>query len=99
MKLSTYAKHLGISYDTAWRMWRRGELAGQQLPSGTIIVEAPVPATPAHVQKVAVYARVSSAENRMDLESQAERVVAFSDTPRGLKPHGFSGYARPNGPR
>jgi predicted site-specific integrase-resolvase len=77
MKLSTYAKHLGISYDTAWRMWRRGELAGQQLPSGTIIVEAPVPATPAHVQKVAVYARVSSAENRMDLESQAKRVVAF----------------------
>jgi putative resolvase len=58
-------------------MWRRGELAGQQLPSGTIIVEAPVPATPAHVQKVAVYARVSSAENRMDLESQAERVVGF----------------------
>jgi putative resolvase len=77
MKLSTYAKHLGISYDTAWRMWRRGELAGQQLPSGTIIVEAPVPATPTHVQKVAVYARVSSAENRMDLESQAERVVGF----------------------
>lgn len=77
MKLSTYAKHLGISYDTAWRMWRRGELAGQQLPSGTIIVEAPVPAMPAHVQKVAVYVRVSSAENRMDLESQAERVVAF----------------------
>ena len=77
MKLSTYAKHLGISYDTAWRMWRRGELAGQQLPSGTIIVEAPLPATPAHVQKVAVYARVSSAENRMDLESQAERVVGF----------------------
>src|SRR5258708_27295294 len=58
-------------------MWRRGELAGQQLPSGTIIVEAPLPATPAHVQKVAVYARVSSAENRMDLESQAERVVGF----------------------
>src|SRR5258708_9470215 len=22
-----------------------------------------------------------------------------TDTPRGLKPHGFSGYARPNGPR
>jgi putative resolvase len=77
MKLSTYAKQLGISYDTAWRMWQRGEVAGQQLPSGTIIVEAPPAATPARVQKVAVYARVSSAENRKHLESQAERVAAF----------------------
>lgn len=82
MKLSTYAKQLGISYDTAWRMWQRGELAGQQLPSGTIIVEAPPAATPARVQKVAVYARVSSAENRKNLDGQAERVAAFC-TARG----------------
>jgi putative resolvase len=77
MKLSTYAKQLGISYDTAWRMWQRGELAGQQLPSGTIIVDAPPAATPARVQKVAVYVRVSNVENRKNLESQAERVSAF----------------------
>jgi hypothetical protein len=38
MKLSAYAKHLRIHYDTAWRMWQRGEIAGYQLPSGTIIV-------------------------------------------------------------
>jgi predicted site-specific integrase-resolvase len=77
MKLSTYAQQLGISYDTAWRMWQRGELVGQQLPSGTIIVEAPPAATPARVQKVAVYARVSNTENRPNLEGQAERVSAF----------------------
>lgn len=77
MKLSAYAKHLGIHYDTAWRMWQRGELVGYQVPSGTIIVETPAPATPARVQKVAVYARVSSAENRKNLEGQAERVSAF----------------------
>src|SRR5215813_1843725 len=77
MKLSAYAKQLGISYHTAWRMWQRGELAARQLPSGTIIVETPPPATPVHVQKVAVYARVSSAENRTNLDSQAERVSAF----------------------
>ncbi len=77
MKLSAYAKQLGISYHTAWRMWQRGELAARQLPSGTIIVETPPPAAPARVQKVAVYARVSSAENRKNLESQAERVSAF----------------------
>ena len=77
MKLSAYAKHLGISYQTAWRMWQRGELSAHQLPSGTVIVD--VPSTPqiARSQKVAVYARVSSAENRKNLESQAERVSAF----------------------
>jgi putative resolvase len=58
-------------------MWQRGALPAHQLPSGTVIVD--VPPTPAAVrpQKVAVYARVSSAENRKPLDSQAERVAAF----------------------
>lgn len=78
MKLSTYAKQLGIHYDTAWRMWQRGEIAGYQLPSGTIIVTQPeAQPAPSRPQKVAVYARVSNAENRQHLESQAERVSAF----------------------
>lgn len=77
MKLSAYAKQLGISYHTAWRMWQRGELPAQQLPSGTIIVEMPPPATPVRVQKVTVYARVSNAKHRKNLDSQAERVSAF----------------------
>ena len=77
MKLSAYAKQQGISYQTAWRMWQRGELPAHQLPSGTVIVEVP-PTPPAiRPQKVAVYARVSSAENRKNLEGQAERVAAF----------------------
>ena len=77
MKLSAYAKQEGISYQTAWRMWQRGELPAHQLPSGTVIVD--VPSTPQAVrpQKVVVYARVSSAENRKNLDSQAERVAAF----------------------
>jgi predicted site-specific integrase-resolvase len=77
MKLSAYAKHLGISYQTAWRMWQRGELPAHQLPSGTVIVEVPPPSPIARPQKVAVYARVSSAENRQNLDSQSERVAAF----------------------
>jgi predicted site-specific integrase-resolvase len=75
MKLSAYAKQLGVSYQTAWRMWQRGELTAHQLPSGTVIVD--VPEAPTRPQKVAVYTRVSSAENRKNLEGQAERVVAF----------------------
>jgi hypothetical protein len=32
-------------------------------------------------------------------ERQNPVVPEVTDTPRGLKPDGFSGYARPNGPR
>jgi putative resolvase len=77
MKLSAYAKQQGISYQTAWRMWQRGELPAHQLPSGTVIVDVPAVLQSVRPQKVAVYARVSSADNRMNLESQAERVAAF----------------------
>ena len=77
MKLSTYAKQQGISYQTAWRMWQRGELPEHQLPSGAVIVDVPPTPEIRRPRKAAVYARVSSTENRKNLDSQAERVAAF----------------------
>jgi predicted site-specific integrase-resolvase len=73
MKLSDYAKKLGVSYKTAWRMWKRGEIKASQLPTGTIIVttEEILP------QGVAIYTRVSSAENKSNLDSQGERLKAY----------------------
>lgn len=76
MKLSTYAKRLGISYSTAWRMWKRGEIAGYQLASGTVIVNQPEQEN--HIiRKVAIYARVSTSENKKNLDTQAEGLVAW----------------------
>jgi len=46
MKLSDYAKTKGISYRTAWRMWKRGELKALQLPRGTIVIDHSAPITP-----------------------------------------------------
>jgi putative resolvase len=77
MKLSAYAKQQGISYQTAWRMWQRGELPAHQLPSGTVIVDVPPIPPAARPQKVAIYARVCSPDNRKNLDGQAERVAAF----------------------
>jgi len=80
MKLSSYAKKLGIHYNTAYRMFRRGQIAGYQLPTGTVIIEEPVehvPARPAKQHIVAVYARVSSSENNKHLDTQAERVITW----------------------
>ena len=72
MKLSDYAKQEGISYRTAHRMWKRGELKGRQLSTGTILVDVSTP-----VEGAIVYARVSSAENKSNLESQALRVERY----------------------
>ena len=82
MKLSQYAKQQGISYRTALRWFRNGTIKGYQAPSGTIIVleEEPQPA----LQKVAIYARVSSAEHKENLERQAERLMQYS-TVRGYQ--------------
>ena len=77
MKLSTYAKKKGISYLTALRHWQKGYLQGEQLASGTIIIfEAEKISQIA--TKVILYARVSSGENKSNLESQLERLRLFA---------------------
>jgi putative resolvase len=76
MKLSEYAKQQGVRYETAWRWFRDGKIKGRRIGAHTILVEEETPAT-SPVQKVAIYARVSSAENKSNLDSQAERLMAY----------------------
>jgi putative resolvase len=38
VKLSQFAKNQGITYQSAWKMWERGEIEGIKLESGTILV-------------------------------------------------------------
>jgi len=76
MKLIDYAHKMGISYRTAWRWYKSGKIAGKQMDTGTILVLEDPPEKSASA-KVAVYARVSSAENKSNLESQAERLVGY----------------------
>ncbi len=82
MKLKDYARQQGVSYRTAWRWWKAGKLPGHQMDTGTILIETP-PTTPIiSSQRVAIYARVSSAEHTSNLDSQAERLAAYC-TARG----------------
>lgn len=74
MKLSTYARKLGVSYRTAWRHWSSGSLDAYQLPTGTIIVREE---QTKDVQNVYIYARVSSSENKDNLETQADRLTQY----------------------
>ena len=78
MKLIDYARKQGISYRTAWRWYKAGKIAGKQMDTGTILIMEDEPRPLMHHQKVAIYARVSSAENMSNLTSQADRVVAYS---------------------
>jgi len=79
MKLSAYARSLGVSYRTAWRWFKAGKVAGYQADTGTIIVTEPIVETvPATAnQKTVIYTRVSAAENKDNLEGQAKRLMDY----------------------
>ena len=78
MKLSDYAKELGVTYKTAWEWFKAGKVRGAyKTESGAIIVPNK------KVKKgdyVIIYARVSSSsdENKTDLANQAERLTQYA---------------------
>ena len=79
MKLSAYARKMGVRFETAWRWFKQGYLSGEQLPSGAIVLYEPAERKEITEPKgVAIYARVAAAENRLELERQAERLTAYS---------------------
>lgn len=76
MKLSVYAKNLGITYRTAWNHFKDEKIKGAyQLPSGTVII--PEGNDNLISESIAVYARVSSSENKSNLLSQSKRIQDF----------------------
>src|SRR6516165_11333666 len=76
MKLSTRAKQQGVSYKTAWRWWKAGQLPvpAEQMPTGTVIVHP----QPTVSEPVALYARVSRADQKSDLDAAQGLPVAHS---------------------
>ena len=77
MKLSQYAKQTGISYKTAWRWYKAGTLDAYRTATGTVIVRDasdPQPVT----GRIALYARVSSAGQKDDLERQIVRLKDYA---------------------
>lgn len=76
MKLIDYAHTMGISYKTAWRWYKAGKIQGKQMDTGTILVTEDEPVSLLS-RKVAIYARVSSAENKSNLDTQAARLVSY----------------------
>jgi len=77
MKLSTWAKKNGLTYKAAWRLFKTGQLPvpATQLKTGTILVHEPSDSLPA---RAALYARVSSHDQKNDAERQMERLRTFA---------------------
>ena len=78
MKLRVWAKKQGISYKTAWRWWADGKLPvpAEQMPTGTVIIRDEDASVVAGA--VALYARVSSADQRNDLDGQLGRLAVYA---------------------
>ncbi len=74
MKLSAYAKQVGVTYKTAYQWWKAGQLDAYQLPTGTIIVREAKPSATG----VALYARVSSADQKADVTRQLQRLRDYA---------------------
>ena len=82
MKLPDYPKAIGISYTTAWRWWKANKLPhpARQTESGLIIVDyvPQAPSTEVKKNRVAIYSRVSSSENKENLNRQSERLTEYA---------------------
>jgi transposase/predicted site-specific integrase-resolvase len=74
VKLSDYVKQVGVTYKTAWQWWKAGQLDAYQLPTGTIIVREPHTVT----SSAALYARVSSADQKNDAVRQMQRLRDYA---------------------
>ena len=75
--LKEYGKEHGIKYRAAWNRFKKGKIPGAyQDEFGKILVPEIKDTRPEYT---ACYAWVSSAENKKNLETQAERLVAYSN--------------------
>jgi len=80
MKLSEYARKIGMSYVTVHKMFKNKQIEGAyQLPTGTIIVPEQKIEKESKEEMTVIYTRVSSSENRSNLDSQADRLSKFCE--------------------
>ena len=77
--MSEWAEQEGIHDQTAWTWFRDGKLPvpAVRTPSGTILVEVPRAAAREDAQAV-LYARVSSHDQRSDLDRQVARMTEWA---------------------
>ena len=84
MNLSEWAKLQGIHPQTAYRWFRGGALPVPARQIGRLILVGDLETSPSTRGSTVIYARVSSADQRADLDRQVSRVGTWATT------HGYS---------
>ena len=82
VKLSKYAKMSGVSVRTLWRRIKDGTLKVEYSDTGRVFIN--VEDEQPFILNVCIYARVSSSENKDNLERQKERLVSYCNA-KGYK--------------
>ena len=82
VKLSKYAQMTGVSVRTLWRRINDGSLAVERSSTGRVFVNLEEEQT--SLLNVCIYARVSSSENKDNLEKQKERLISYCNA-KGYK--------------
>ena len=73
MKLSDYVKHLGMEYRTVWNWYKASKIPNAfKTPGGSIVV---MDAESIRDDCVVTSARVSSSENKDDLNTRTDRLL------------------------
>ena len=79
VNLAEWAESQGISRVTAYRWFRDGKLpVPARKVGGLILVDSPVATSEPSASETVVYARVSSADQRSDLDRQVARVTVWA---------------------
>lgn len=72
-KISQYAKLEKVTYRTIWNRVKRGLLKTEKTSSGRILIVVDEDKE----QEIAIYCRVSSSENKSNLERQKQRLLDY----------------------
>lgn len=76
LKLSEYAKKNSLTYQSAWNHFKQGKIPNaRQLPSGTVVIDEVTDKSANDY--IVVYARVSSSENKANLDTQCQKLCDY----------------------
>lgn len=80
-KISEYAKLNHVQYRTVWNWIKQGKVKIERTETGRVLI---VVDKPINDSIVVIYARVSSSENKDNLERQAQRLIDYANA-KGYK--------------
>lgn len=82
-KISEYAKIKRVRYRTVWNWVKAGKVKHERTETGGIVILDDIQ-DEAKEQLACIYCRVSSSENKDNLERQAERLISYANA-KGYK--------------